>query len=320
MVVIGCVLSAVHHAEVIAHRIGQPFGTLVLALSITIIEVSLIISLMVMDGPDASSLARDTVFAAVMIILNGMIGLSILVGSIKFKEQSFGLRGISSALTILVVISVLTLILPNYTVSIPGPFYTNKQLFFVAITTIVLYLTFLLVQNFRHKDHFLDVDETEKIVEVKPSMKQVRMSMLMLCVCLVGVVFLAESLSPGLHYFVESIGAPISLVGVIIACVILLPEGISAFKAAQKNQLQKSLNLSIGSALASVGLTIPVVALVSIYTGMPLSLGIDAKSTLLFILSLFVINLSLSTGKTTIIQGMVLLIIFSVYLFTTIVP
>jgi len=316
---IGAVLSAVHHAESIAHRVGEPFGTLVLALAVTMIEVSLIVSLMFAGGHDTSGLARDTVFAAVMIILNGMVGLSIFAGGVKYREQNFSLQGISSALTILVAVSVITLILPNFTVSAPGPFYNKQQLIFVGIVTLILYGTFVLVQNVRHKDHFKDAAEEESHDE-KPSLTTTWLSVLFLIICLGAVVFLAESLAPGLESWVKSIGAPVSLVGVIIALVVLLPEGLSAYHAARKNKLQKSLNLSLGSALASIGLTIPAVSFVSLYTGLPLSLGIGTGATVLFILSLFVIILSLSTGKTTILQGVVLLVIFAIYIFTIIFP
>lgn len=316
---IGAVLSAVHHAETIAHRVGEPFGTLVLAVAVTMIEVSLIVSLMFAGGKDTSELARDTVFAAIMIILNGMIGLSIFAGGVRFREQKFVQQGINAALTTLVTISVLTLILPNYTTSVPGPFYSRQQLLFVAIVTLILYGTFIVVQNIRHREHFLSSDDEEMKAE-KPSGSTAGKSAFLLIVCLGAVVFLAESLAPGLESWVSSIGAPVSLVGVIIAMVVLLPESLSAYKAARKNKLQKSLNLSLGSALASIGLTIPTVSIVSLFTGLPLSLGIDPGSSMLFVLSLFVIILSLSTGKTTILQGIVLLLIFAVYIFTIIFP
>ncbi|MCE1198261.1 MAG: hypothetical protein LWW85_04775 [Marinilabiliales bacterium] len=315
----GSVLSAVYHAEVIAHRIGEPFGSLVLALAVTIIEVSLIIAIMASGGEKATVLARDTVFAAVMIILNGMIGLSILAGSLRFKVQIYRLQGINSALTILVAISVLTLILPNFTASVPGPFYSRDQLIFVSLVTLVLYGTFLLVQNIRHREYFVAEASEDHPVD-PPDKKTAWISTFMLLVCLGSVVMLAEHLAPDLEKWVLSVGAPVSLVGVIIACLILMPEGLSAVKSARRNHLQKSLNLSLGSALASIGLTIPAVALISVFTGMPLTLGIDAKSMVLFLLSLFVIVLSLSTGKSTILQGVVLLVIFSVYLFITIIP
>jgi Ca2+:H+ antiporter len=317
---IGSVLAAVYHAEVIAHRVGEPFGTLVLAIAVTIIEVALIVSLMIAGGEKDAGLARDTVFAAVMIILNGMIGLAILAGGIRHREQAFGKRGVSSTLTVLVAISVLTLILPNYTVSVPGPAYSNSQLAFVAVVTLVLYGTFIVVQNIRHREYFLSEGEEDEAHAERPGGGTAAASCLFLFVCLGAVVLIAKKLAPSLETGVSAMGAPKSLVGVIIAAVVLLPEGIAAYKAARSNNLQKALNLSLGSALASIGLTIPAVSVVSIVTGLPLSLGIDVKSTVLFLLSLIVVSISLNTGKTTILQGMVLLVIFAVYLFTIIIP
>jgi Ca2+:H+ antiporter len=320
---IGCVLASVHHAETIAHRVGEPFGTLVLAISVTIIEVALIVSLMLAGGGKDAGLARDTVFAAVMIILNGMVGLAILTGALRHREQSFALPGVSSTLTVLVSIAVLTMILPNYTKTTPGPFYTNSQLAFVAVVTIILYGTFIVVQNFRHREYFTEDDVQPAGTQAPnphPSNAAALASVALLLVALVAVVLIAKKLAPALEQGVAAIGAPKSLVGVIIAFIVLLPEGIAAIQAARDNKLQKALNLSLGSALASIGLTIPAVSVVSIVTGLPLSLGIDAASTVLLVLSLLVINISLSTGKTTILQGTVLLVIFSIYLFLTIIP
>jgi len=313
-------LEAVKHAETIAHRMGEPFGTLILALAVTCIEASLIISMMVAGGPEATSLARDTVFAAVMIILNGMIGLSIIAGSIKHNMQSFVQQGITSTLTALVAISVLTLILPNYTTSVAGPSYSTQQLIFVSIVSLIIYGSFVFVQNIKHKQIFVSENEPKHSTYNKASLLDSLISFLLLFVCLGAVVFLAESLAPGLDSILDSIGAPHSLVGVIVACIVLLPEGLSAYKAAKKNELQKSLNLSLGSALASISLTIPIVSFYAIYSGVQLTLGIDIVSTILFLLSLFITILSLSTGKTTILQGIILIIVFFVYLFTIIFP
>jgi Ca2+:H+ antiporter len=313
-------LDAVKHAEIIAHRIGEPFGTLVLAVAITCIEASMIISMMLAGGPGASSLARDTVFAAVMIILNGMIGLSIIAGSIKHNMQSFVLQGVNATLTALVAISVLTLILPNYTISVPGPSYSMHQLIFVSIVSLIIYGSFVFVQNIRHKHLFISGKESDHSQNNKPTTSAAFTSFVMLLVCLGAVVFLAESLAPGLDNIIDAIGAPHSLVGVIIACIVLLPEGLSAYKAAKKNEIQKSLNLSLGSALASIGLTIPIVSFYSIFSGVQLTLGIDVVSTILFLLSLLITVLSLSTGKTTILQGIILLLVFLVYIFTIIFP
>jgi len=319
---IGSVLAAVHHAEVIAHRVGEPYGALVLAVAVTSIEVSLIISLMLTPGHETATLARDTVFAAEMIIITGIVGGCLLLGGIKFKEQTFGLDGVSAALTVLTAICVLALILPNYTSSIPGPFYNNKQLTFVAIISLVLYGTFLLIQTISHRSYFLQEDDqqSDKAHALPPTNKMTWVSIVFLLISLVAVVVLAEFLAPGIEAGVDKMGAPRSLVGIIIAMVVLLPEGLSALNASNQNQLQSSLNLALGSALASIGLTIPAVAFVALYKGLPLSLGIDTKSTVLFLLSLFTILLSLRTGRTTLLQGVVLLVIFAVYIFTTIVP
>lgn len=335
---ITAVLSAVHHAEVIAHKVGEPFGTLILALAITIIEVSLIVSLMLSDtneGP--SALARDTVFAAVMIILTGIIGLCLLIGGFRFKEQIFVKQGVNASLITLIAISVLTMVLPNFTTSGVGNQYSNSQLIFVAIVTLVLYGGFIAVQTFRHRDYFLPEktdhgnhqnmqmiyeDESDLHIDhaTPPNLKTVIISSIMLFVALVAVVLLSKKLSPAIEDIVVSLGAPKSLVGIIIAAVILLPEGLAAIKAVRQDRLQTSLNLALGSALASIGLTIPAVAIVCFMTDMQINLGIDGKSTILLLISLFIISISFNTNKTNIQQGIVLLVIFATYLFTTIVP
>ncbi|MHC1712007.1 MAG: calcium:proton antiporter [Solidesulfovibrio sp.] len=316
------VLAGVHHAEVIAHRVGEPFGTLVLAVSVTIIEVALIVSLMLAGGEAASGLARDTVFAAVMIILNGIVGICLLEGGARFKEQTFELQGATAALTTLVAISVLTLILPNYTVTTPGPSYSKGQLLFIAIVSLVLYGTFLLVQTVRHRDYFLpeEAEGNEEAHAPPPSTWIATQSAVLLMACLGAVVLLAKALAPSLEAGVAAIGAPQTLVGIIIAGIVLLPEGLAAVRAARADRLQTSLNLALGSALASIGLTIPAVAIVSLLTGLTLTLGIDTKSTVLFLLSLFVSVLSLSTGRTSILPGAVLVVVFATYLLTAIIP
>lgn len=331
------VLSAVHHAEVIAHKVGEPFGTIILALAITIIEVSLIVSLMLSENSDEPSiLARDTVFAAIMIILTGIVGLCLLVGSYRYREQSFIKKGVSTALTTLVAISVLTLVLPNYTTSEAFGVYTESQLLFVAVISLVLYTGFISVQTFRHREYFLseadltpqakqetlnELEQTEIEIHGEiPNLKTTIVSLVLLFAALVAVVLLSKKLSPTIEDIVFSLGAPKSLVGIIIALVILLPEGLAAYKAARMDRIQTSLNLALGSALASIGLTIPAVAIVCYFTGMQVTLGIDAKSTLLLVLSLFIVSQSLNSGKTNIQKGIVLLVIFATYLFLTIVP
>lgn len=316
------ILAAVFHAEVVAHKVGEPYGTLVLAIAVTAIEVALIVSLTMAAGGAATGLARDTVFAAVMFILNGMVGLCLLSGARRHREQTFGLHGVSAALATLAAISVLTLVLPNYTTTTPGPTYSSSQLMFIVVVSLVLYGTFVLVQTVRHRDYFLPAVSAadEDVHAAPPPTRMAVFSLLLLLVCLTAVVLLAKMLSPRLEAGVAAVGAPKALVGIIIAGIVLLPESIAAYQAARANRLQTSLNLALGSALASIGLTIPAVALVSLATGWTLSLGIDGKSTVLLLLSLTVAALSLGTGRTTVMQGTVHLVIFAVYLFTAIVP
>jgi Ca2+:H+ antiporter len=253
-----------------------------------------------------------------MIILTGMTGVTLFIGGLKYREQEFSTQGVIAQLTVLVAISVLTLVLPDFTNGMPGPYYSDRELVFVALITLALYGSLLFVQSFRHKDHFVG----DNVIQswVKPSRRSTTLSAVLLPVHLLVVVLLAESMAPELDTFIDAIGAPLALSGIIIACVVLLPEGISAVRAARANQLQRSLNLSLGSALASVSLTIPVVAMVALSTGRPLALGIDAPSMVVFLLTLFVLMLSLIKGRTNILQGLVLMLLFIVYLFVTLFP
>jgi Ca2+:H+ antiporter len=318
--VAGSVLAAVHHAEVVADRVGEPYGTLVLALAVTLIEVALIVSLMAAGGEEAAGLARDTVFAAVMIILNGIIGLCLLVGGLKHREQTFSLDGVSAALVALGAIVIMTLVFPNYTVTTPGPYYSSSQLLLIAGVTVAIYGTFIFTQTIGHRQYFLQDDDQSGHHAAPPSNAVVVSSSILLLLCLAAVVLLAKKLAPSLEAAVRHFGAPDALVGVIIAAIVLLPEGTAALRAARANRLQTSLNLALGSALASIGLTIPTVSFLSLYTNTHLRLGIDSKSSLLLMLSLFVVVVALRTGRTIILHGVVLLTVFVVYLFTTIVP
>lgn len=320
---VACVLAAVHHAEVVAHRVGEPFGTLVLALAVTVIEASLIVSLMIAAGDQAAALARDTIFAAIMIILNGMVGLVLLMGSSRHGEQLFGRYGVSAALATLATMAVLTLILPNATTTETGPAYSASQLILIAVALLVLYGGFVLIQTVRHRDYFLPVGDAasdEDAHAEPPSTSTALVSGLLLVVCLVAVVLLAKALSPVIEATVDAAGAPKAVVGIIIAAIVLLPESLAALKAARLNRLQTSMNLALGSALATIGLTIPVVVMVALGSGMTLVLGLDNKGMVLLALTLLVATLSLGTGRTTVLQGVVHLVIFAVYLFTTIVP
>ena len=320
----GSVFAAVHHAEVVAHRVGEPYGTLVLALAVTLIEVALIVSLMIAGGTEAAALARDTVFAAVMIILNGIIGLCLLVGGLRHNQQTFSLDGVSASLVALAAIVVLTLVFPNYTITTPGPVYSPSQLMLIAVVSLVIYGAFVFAQTIGHRRIFL-ADEADAAQEAPhhappPSNAVTAASSVLLMACLTAVVLLAKKLAPSLEAAVLHVGAPNAVVGVIIAAIVLLPEGLAALRAARANRLQTSLNLALGSALASIGLTIPAVSMLSLYTHTQLVLGINTESTVLLILSLFITVIALRTGRTIVLHGIVLLVIFVVYLFTTVVP
>ncbi|RKP43768.1 calcium:proton antiporter [Pararobbsia silviterrae] len=316
------VFSAVHHAEVIAHRVGEPFGTLVLAVAVTIIEVALIVSVMLTSGPEKAALARDTVFAAIMLVCNGMVGLCLLVGGIRHREQGFQLQGASAALAVLASLAVLTLVLPNYTSTVPGPYLSPSQLIFAGVVSLILYGTFVFVQTIRHRHYFLVENVAAPGFEAaapKPGMKVTIASSVFLLVALIAVVGLAKTLSPSIEHAVRTMGMPAAVVGIVIAALVLLPEGTAALRSARADRLQTSLNLALGSALASIGLTIPTVAFLFVGIDKPLMLGLDPKETVMLALTLFTGVITLGTGRTTVLQGVVHLVLFLVFLFLTIV-
>ena len=305
----------------VALKVGEPMGSILLALAVTAIETSLIVAAMVGSDTGDNSLARDTVFSAVSIVLNGVIGLCLLVGGARYREQGFRVHGTGSALSVLATLAILTLVLPNFTIARLGPQYSPTQLIFVGGLSILLYGVFVFVQSVRHRDYFLvDADGDEEAAHAPPSSGATAFSGIMLVVSLAGVVLLAETLSPALERGIHSVGLPVSFLGVIIAALVLLPESVAAVAAARANKLQTSLNLSLGSAIASIGLTIPAVGAVSLYLGKELTLGLHAENMVILMLTLFVATLTLATGRATILQGAVHLVIFGVFLLFSAVP
>ena len=316
---VGCVLAAVHHSEVVAHRIGEPFGTLILAGAVTIIEASLILSMM-LSGSANPALPRDTVFAAIMLILNGVVGACLLVGGIRHGEQRFVLEGVNAALCVLAAMATLVLVLPSVS-STPtaAPGYSEAQLLFTAVVSTILYATFVFVQTIRHRDYFLPAGEGALARDAHaspPSTRTAAGSLGLLLLALVSVVLLAKSLSKPLETTITAAALPRALVGIAIAALVLAPESLAALRAARRNRLQTSLNLALGSALATIGLTIPTVAVAARLMGWPLSLGLDPKGITLLALSLGVAILSFGTGRTTILQGAVHLVLLAAYIFT----
>ena len=319
---LGAVIAAVHHAEVIAHKIGEPFGTLVLALAVTIIEVALILSLMMARGEDAASLPRDTVYAAVMVICNGVVGLCVLIGGLRHREQSFRIEGTGSGFAALVALSVLVLVMPSLTVSSSEGSYTTSQLVFVALSSLALWLVYVFIQTVRHRDYFLPAQtpDDESLHAEPPSAHAAWVSLGLLLVSLVGVVGLAKLLSPAIEALVASVNAPHTVVGIIVAIIVLLPETWAAARAARADRLQTSMNLAIGSALASIGLTIPAVVATTVALRLPLELGLEPKDIGLLALSFIVGAITLGSGRTNVMQGAVHLVIFAAFLFLSLVP
>ena len=316
------VLASVHHAEVVAHRVGEPFGTLILAISVTVIEVALIVSMMLAGGSDKSGLARDTIFSAIMIVCNGAVGLCVIAGGLKHREQSFRLEGATSALAAMIVMATLALVLPVFTTSNPGPeFYSPAQLAFAAVASVALWLMFVFFQTVSNRDYFLPPAGADESVHAPPpSVGLAWASFALLVVALLAVIGLAKALSPAIENAVTSMGLPATVIGIVIALLVLAPETWAALRAARADRLQTSLNLALGSALASIGLTIPTVAILSLALDRPLRLGLSPKDLVLLALTFAVGAITLGTGRTNVLQGAVHLLIFAAFVFLAIVP
>jgi len=257
VVMLGAIFAAVHHADVIACRLGEPGGTLVLTLAVTVIEVALIESAS-LEHNSSPGLARDTVFSAVMIVCNGLVGLCVLLGGLRHREQEFQTSGAGVYLSLLGALSILTLVLPNYTLTIAGPYFSPAQLIFVSVITVMLYVTFLFIQTSRHADYFRTPYKEPAADEAGyPSNKAVGLSVILLLLALGGVILIAEKFAAVMETGVAEIGAPQAVVGIVIALVVMAPESITAVRAAQRDVLQKSLNVALGSSLATIGLTVP---------------------------------------------------------------
>jgi len=324
---LAAVMAAIHHAEVVAHRVGEPFGTLVLAVAVTIIEVALIVSLMLAGGESANSLARDTVFAALMIASNGIVGLCLVLGGLRHGVLAYRVEGTSPALAALGAMAGLALVLPSFTQTTPGPTYSGSQLAFAGIASLTLYGVFVFVQTVRHRDYFLPAEDTggaphadEHHHAAPPSNAVAWTSLMLLMLSLVGVVGLAKALAPALEAGVDAAGLPHAVAGVVIALIVLLPETGAALRAAKGNRMQSSLNLALGSGLASIGLTIPVVAALSPWFPFAIVLGLPPMQIVLLAMTLLTATLTLGSGRATVMQGAVHLVLFAAFLFLTVVP
>lgn len=344
VVLLGAVFASVYHAEVIAERTGEPFGTIILSVAVTVIEVALIVSILLSNAGENATIARDTVYAVVMIVCAGLVGLCIFVGGIRHHEQNFRVTGASAYLAVLLSMSTLVLILPNYTQSVPGPIYTKSQLVFVSAVTLALYCVFLYIQTVRHRDYFVmrgpRNDESlsrmamaagtatagnatvvpKHASDRHPGLGHVAISAVLLLVALTGVILLAKMFSVVVQAGVASVGAPTTVVGVAVALLILLPEGVAAVRAARNDELQKSINLALGSSLATIGLTIPTIATLSLILDQDLILGLAPRDAVLLMLVLVVSVLTFATGRTNLLFGFIHLVIFATFAFLSFVP
>jgi Ca2+:H+ antiporter len=316
IILFGTVFAAVHHAEVIAERIGEPYGTLLLTLAVTIIEVALIATIMLGEKP-VPTLARDTVFAVVMIVCNGLVGICILTGGLRYREQDVRVTGSNLYLSVLFVLATITLIMPNYTLTTPGPVYSAAQLGFVSVVTLILYGVFLYTQTIRHRDYF--ITETAGVA-YGGTHRTLLLSAVLLMVSLLAVVLLAKKFSLVVDAGAALIGAPPAFAGILVALLILLPESVAAISAARKNDLQKSINLALGSSLATIGLTIPAVAIAAHALDKQLVLGLKIQDSVLLALTFLLSMLTFGTGRTNILFGLVHLVVFAVFVFLVFVP
>ena len=321
--ILGSALAVVRHADRLAERLGEPYGTLILTLSITSIEV-VGISAVMLHGANNPTLARDTLFAVTMIILNGMIGLSLLIGGWRRLEQHFNLHGANAYLGVIIPLGVLALVLPNFTLSSPGASLVHAQELFIAVASVGLYVTFLFLQTNRHRAYFTPADDVAEPVPVTAHAPDawpgLGWHVALLLAYMGPVVFLAEKLALPVDYIVETIKAPTALAGLTMAVLVATPEAISAVRAARRNHLTRSVNISLGSVLSTIGLTIPSILLIGHLTDHPVTLGLQHTDLVLFVLTLVLCMVTFSSGRTTVLQGAVHLILFAAYLFFMLQP
>lgn len=314
-VVLGSALAVVRHAERLAEKLGEPYGTLILTLCITSIEVVSITAIM-LHGANNPTLARDTLFAVTMIVLNGMVGLSLLLGGWRYREQHYNLHGANTYLGVIIPLGVLCLVLPDFIVAASGPpRLSAAQKIFVATVSAGLYAAFLALQTSRHRAYFTVQTGEGEASEAAPSDAPLTPHVILLVIYMALVVYLAEKLAPPVDYVVETMGQPAALAGLAMAVLVATPEIIGAVRAAGRNNLQRSMNIFLGSVLSTIGLTIPAIIVISELTDHPVRLGLEHTDLLLFVLTLALCMVTFSSGRTNVLQGGVHLILFLAYLF-----
>ena len=315
-VILAGAVAIVRHADVLAHRLGEPAGTLLLTLAITGLEVAMVAFVM-STGVDKPTLARDTMFAVVMLVLNGFMGLALLLGGLRHHEQPYNLQSANAFLVMILPLTVLGLVLPNYTRATPGPTLSTFQMVFLSLMSVGIYAVFLYVQNRRHRGFFMAPEDAAEAAAAEPAEHSPRSTLfhaMMLGFYGLPLVLLAKQMAAPLDAMVSKLGAPPALGGFIMAVLVLTPESIAAIRAALANHLQRSVNVLLGSVLASIGLTIPLVIAVSLATGRVLVLGLDAAGTVMLLLTLLTSILTFSLPRTNALLGCVHLLLFGAYL------
>jgi Ca2+:H+ antiporter len=329
VLLVGCVFAALHHAEVVAARVGEPWGTLTLTLSVTVIEVALVASMM-LNEENNPTLAREAVFSVVIIVCTGLTGLCLFIGAIKHYEQGFQPQGTAAYLTVIMALAITTLLLPNYTETTPGPIYSTGQLIFVSIASILLYGAFLFVQTVRHRSDFAELPRdaasqrdtaaprdasAPRDARTLPSVRVALIAFAGLVASLLGVILLAERVAAGVESGLARmpLKRPDAIAGAVIALLVLMPEGLAAVRAAARNALQTSINIALGSALATIGLTIPAITAVSVMTTRPIVLGLDPRDQVMLLLAFAISVVSFGTGRTNVLSGMVHLVVFATF-------
>ena len=311
-VVLGSSLRVVEHADHLADRLGEPYGTLLLTLSVTFIEVASIAAVMA-HGEANPTLARDTMFAVVMIILNGMVGLSLFMGGWIHREQVYNLQGANSYLGVIIPLVVLSLVLPNFTLTTPGPTLSGPQEWFLVFVSIGLYGAFLWTQTGRHREFFSLKSERRKRAATHKAEHPIILHVVFLIGYLAPITFLAEQLAVPVDYVIETLRAPAALGGVLIAVLVATPEAIGAIRASADNQIQRSINIFLGSVLSTIGLTVPAMILVSHIIGHKLILGVEHTDMVMLLLTLVVSVITFASGRTNVMQGAVHLVLFAAY-------
>ena len=320
-VILWSAICVVRHADCLAIKLGEPYGTLILTLSAISIEVAMISTAM-LHGANNPTLGRDAIFAVIMIALNGLVGLSLVLGGLRYREQHYNIQGVNAYLNVIMALSVLGLVLPNFTTSTSGPTFSTEQEIFFTVVSLLLYAIFLLIQTLRHRGYFLDAKETatKHSSHGSPHVRSTSFHALMLLLYLGAVIFLAEKFAVPLDNSIEKFHMPQAFGGAIIAALVLSPEGLGGISAGLHNQLQRSINILFGSVLATIGLTIPSVLMIGLLTKQQVALGLQGGNLPLLLLTLAVSVVTFTSRKTNVLQGCIHLLLFAVFVLLIFAP